>query len=136
MNTATFREAIRQPYFLVFVIIITLGMVMTYQLHTLNVRLNDAEQTVAVLDESVTELRSSVGSVNDTLALGRYERLVSQRDIAMWQAENRRLTCLDLRDGDLDTTPEQIEGCEDGAIVIPPVPDDPRTPQDESETNP
>lgn len=66
--------------------------------------------------EATEDLTVIVERVENSLEYGRYERMV-------FQADQRKLVCLDLQDGDTGATSEQIAECAKEYTEPPPKPE-------------
>ena len=103
--------------------IVVLGCVIALLIGQVNRKLDegnkiDKRQAVATenLVTATNRLQTGLDESNKALAAGRYER-------QKFQAEERALTCLDLQDGDVTATTEQIAQCAKGYIKVPPPPE-------------
>lgn len=91
-----------------FAVLVIIGIALTIALVSFN-------RTANRLDNKVDKLGPGVEMNDYNLRLGRYERLVFQRD-------ERLLTCIDLQDGDTGATDVQYKECAKDYIKVPPKP--------------
>jgi hypothetical protein len=99
-----------------FAIVAVLGFFIVVGLGTLNRHLDDQATATQDLVTATEDLEDIVEGVHESLAIGRYERI-------LFQIDQRKLVCLDLQDGDSGATDEQVEECDEDYIELPPRPE-------------
>lgn len=106
-----------------FAALVIIGIVLCLLIGQVMRRLDDStevdrQQVKATQDlvAATVELQAGIDRSNQALEFGRYERL-------KFQAEERRLTCIDLQDGDTGATDEQYAECSKENITVPPEPE-------------